>query len=70
MMGGAIEAFDFLAYGTGTAVAFNKLFFGRLTPRPGNWRLSAHLRRVSLRDLWVGSSSAISAIVSAARRCC
>jgi MHS family shikimate/dehydroshikimate transporter-like MFS transporter len=27
MMGGAIEAFDFLAYGTGTAVAFNKLFF-------------------------------------------
>jgi MHS family shikimate/dehydroshikimate transporter-like MFS transporter len=27
MIGGAIEAFDFLAYGTATAVAFNKLFF-------------------------------------------
>ena len=27
MIGGAIEAFDFLAYGTATAVVFNKLFF-------------------------------------------
>jgi MHS family shikimate/dehydroshikimate transporter-like MFS transporter len=27
MIGGAIEAFDFLAYGTATALVFNKLFF-------------------------------------------
>jgi hypothetical protein len=70
MIGGAIEAFDFLAYGTATAVVFNKLFFRRLMPRPGNLQLSARLPRVSLRGPWVGSSSAISAIVSAARRCC
>lgn len=32
MIGGAIEAFDFLAYGTAAALVFNKLFFPNVNP--------------------------------------
>jgi MHS family shikimate/dehydroshikimate transporter-like MFS transporter len=32
MIGGAIEAFDFLAYGTAAALVFNKLFFPTFNP--------------------------------------
>jgi MFS family permease len=35
MIGGAIEAFDFLAYGTATAVAFNRLFFPAIDAAAG-----------------------------------
>jgi MFS family permease len=35
MIGGAIEAFDFLAYGTATAVVFNRLFFPTIDATAG-----------------------------------
>ena len=35
MIGTAIEAFDFLAYGTAAALVFNKLYFPNLDPTAG-----------------------------------
>ena len=35
MVGSAIEAFDFLSYGTATALVFNKLFFPTFDPTVG-----------------------------------
>ena len=69
MIGTAIEAFDFLAYGTAAALVFNKLYFPTVDPTAGTWRRSGPLLPVCSRGRSAALFSAISATGSDARPC-
>jgi hypothetical protein len=68
-IGTAVEWYDFLIYGTASALVFNKLFFPLSDPALGTMLLSAPMASASWPAPWAPRSSDISATGSAAKRC-
>ena len=69
MVGTAIEAFDFLAYGTAAALVFNTLYFPNVDPTAGTLAAFGPLLPVCSRGRSAESFLAISATGSGARPC-
>jgi|SRR6476646_10713113 len=67
-VGTTIEWYDFLLYGTVTALVFGKLFFPRSDPIVECWKPSACSSSASSAGRSARSSSGITGIVSGARR--
>ena len=69
VIGTAVEAFDFLAYGTAAALVFNKIFFPQFDPVTGTLGPSARSPAACWHGLLAASCSATSATASAANPC-
>jgi hypothetical protein len=69
LIGTTIEWYDFLLYGTATALVFNRLFFPDWIRLLARWPRSRHSRPGSSRDPSAERSSATSATRAAASQC-
>jgi len=69
VIGTAVEWYDFLIYGTASALVFNKLFFPLVDPALGTIAAFAPMASATSPAPWVPQSLDISGTGSAARPC-
>ena len=65
LIGTALEQYDFVIYGTATAIVFNRIFFPNAGPGSGSSPGSRRTRWASWPARWVGCSSPATGIGSA-----
>ena len=70
LIGTALEQYDFVIYGTATAIVFNRIFFPNAEPADRHHRRASRpMRSASWPARWVGCSSPATGIGSDASSC-